>query len=173
MQSSKTDQLGVGGMKALPFGSNPVTCAPCAFARLYRLLEAQGTDRTKNRPAMMRSLRGNTFAVHICQDPLPQTLASKAPFLRGISSAGFLRDVPISGDTVGRVVKRRAATAGVGIADISGHSLRAGFITEALNAGATPMEVMRQSLHKSESTILIYDRENNPLKRNAVTQVRL
>jgi hypothetical protein len=35
------------------------------------------------------------------------------------------------------------------------------------------MEVMRKSLHKSESTILIYDRENNPLKRNAVTQVRL
>jgi integrase len=70
-------------------------------------------------------------------------------------------------------VKCRAAAAGVGIADVSGHSLRAGFITEALNAGATPMEVMRQSLHKSESTILVYDRENNPLKRNAVTQVRL
>lgn len=171
VRRSKTDQEGRGGTKALPFGSNPVTCAPCAFARWYRLLAAQGEK--KSRARLMRAVRENTNTVHICRDPLPAQLPGLLPLFRAVSSAGLIREAKITGDTVGRAVKRRTTAAGVDIAHLSGHSLRAGFITEALNAGASTTEVMRQSLHRDERTILVYDRENNPLKRNAVTRVRL
>jgi hypothetical protein len=40
VRRSKTDQEGAGRVKALKQGANPVTCAPCAFARLYRLMAA-------------------------------------------------------------------------------------------------------------------------------------
>ncbi|TIH33811.1 site-specific integrase [Subtercola vilae] len=168
---SKTDQEGRGGVKALPFGSNPVTCAPCAYTRWYRLLAAQGDRR--DRAALMRNVRENTFAVHVCREPLPGVLPGSVPLFRAVSTAGLIRDAPITGDTVSRAVKRRSHAAGIDVPQLSGHSLRAGFITEALNAGASTAEVMRQSLHRDERTILIYDRENNPLKRNAVTRVRL
>jgi integrase len=171
VRRSKTDQEGCGGTKALSFGSNPVTCAPCAFARWYRLLATQG--RKRSRAGLMREVRENTNTLHICRDALSGTLPGLLPLFRAVSSAGLIREAKITGDTVSRAVKRRTQAAGVDVAHLSGHSLWSGFITEALNAGASTTEVMRQSLHRDERTILIYDRENNPLKRNAVTRVHL
>lgn len=171
LQKAKTDQEGRGGIKVLPFGSNPVTCAPCAYVRWYRLLQAQGD--TRNRPALFRALRENTVTVHLCRDPFTDDLPRRSPVFRALSRQGLIRDTGITPTTVGSVVHRRAHAAGVETRDISGHSLRAGFITEALNAGASKAEIMRQTLQRDERTIDVYDRENNPLVRNAVTRVRL
>jgi integrase len=74
---------------------------------------------------------------------------------------------------VGKAVARRARAAGLGENGWSGHSLRAGFVTEARNAGATDVEIMNQTHHTNAATLQIYDREYAPLVRNAVTRMRL
>jgi len=52
----------------------------------------------------------------------------------------------------------------------SSHSLRAGFITAAFQAGANTAQVMQQSGHKSVSSLMLYDR-SDLTENNAVTQV--
>ena len=43
----------------------------------------------------------------------------------------------------------------------SGHSLRAGFVTSALDAGVDPLKVMKQIRHVKVDTLKGYDRREN------------
>ncbi|AMM22661.1 hypothetical protein AX769_21235 (plasmid) [Frondihabitans sp. PAMC 28766] len=72
-----------------------------------------------------------------------------------------------------KIVKERARNAGLPAEALSGHSLRAGFITQAIRAGASHHQIMRQSMHKNPATVEIYVRENAPLEQNAVTMIGL
>ncbi|MBB1198665.1 tyrosine-type recombinase/integrase [Curtobacterium flaccumfaciens] len=171
VRRSKTDQDGAGRVKALQQGANPVTCAPCAFVRLYRLMAAQDT---RGEAGLFATLAGASLSVHVCADGLgPDRLPASTPFFRAVSKWGLFRDVGISPTAVGKAVARRARAAGLGEEGWSGHSLRAGFVTEARNAGATDVEIMNQTHHTSAATLQIYDREYAPLVRNAVTRMRL
>jgi integrase len=51
--------------------------------------------------------------------------------------------------TVARVVRRLAGAAGVDAGELAGHSLRAGCVTAAVAAGASLVEVMERTGHKS------------------------
>ncbi|MBF4609472.1 tyrosine-type recombinase/integrase [Curtobacterium sp. VKM Ac-1393] len=171
VRRSKTDQDGAGRVKALKQGANPVTCAPCAFVRLYRLMAAQDT---RGEAGLFAALAGAGLSVHVCADGLgPDRLPPSMPFFRAVSKWGLFRDTGISPTTVGKAVARRARAAGLGEEGWSGHSLRAGFVTEARNAGATDVEIMNQTHHTNAATLQIYDREYTPLVRNAVTRMRL
>lgn len=171
IRKSKTDQDGLGRQKALRQGANPVTCAPCAYVRLYRAVAAQDAH---GEAGLFTALRGGSLAVHVCHDGLGEhRLAPSTPFFRGVSKWGQFRDAALSPTAVGKVVARRARAAGLGEDGWSGHSLRAGFVTEARNAGATDVEIMNQTFHTNAATLQIYDREYTPLVRNAVTRMRL
>ncbi len=124
VRRSKTDQDGAGRVKALKQGANPVTCAPCAFVRLYRLMAAQDA---RGEAGLFAALAGASLSVHICADGLgPDLLPASTPFFRAVSKWGLFRDVGISPTTVGKAVARRALAAGLGEDGWSGHSLRAG-----------------------------------------------
>jgi integrase len=171
VRKSKTDQDGLGRQKALRQGANPVTCAPCAYVRLYRAVAAQDA---RGQAGLFTALRGGSLAMHVCHDGLGEhRLAPMTPFFRAVSKWGLFRDVALSPTAVGKVVARRARAAGLGEDGWSGHSLRAGFVTEARNAGATDVEIMNQTFHTNAATLQIYDREYTPLVRNAVTRMRL
>lgn len=79
-------------------------------------------------------------------------IASRAPV------AGR-RVFPIDASTVARIVKRAALVAGLDPAVYSGHSLRAGFVTEALRQGVDGVVVAKQTGHKSVNTLLGYYRD--------------
>jgi integrase len=171
VRKSKTDQQGLGRQKALRQGANPVTCASCAYIRRYRAVAAQDA---LGQAGLFAALRDASLAVHVCHDGLgEQRLPPSTPFSRAVSKWGLFRDTPLSPTAVGRVVARRARAAGLGEDGWSGHSLRAGFVTEARNAGATDVEIMNQTFHTNAATLQIYDREYTPLVRNAVTRMRL
>jgi len=80
---------------------------------------------------------------------------------------------PIDGHAVTAVVKAAAAACGFDPARIGGHSLRAGFVTQAFRSGADAHSIMRQTGHVDPKTLEIYARESAPLVGNAVTQVGL
>ena len=77
------------------------------------------------------------------------------PLFRGVDRHGHLLG-GISDKLVVRVVKARAAQAGLDPEPFGGHSLRSGFITEGGRQGKTLGDVMALSGHKTASVALGY-----------------
>ncbi|MGH8613362.1 MAG: DNA recombinase [Gammaproteobacteria bacterium] len=65
------------------------------------------------------------------------------------------------------IVKARALAAGFDARVFSGHSLRAGFVTSALAAGADILRVMDQTRHREVRTLKTYDRRAKAYKGHA------
>jgi site-specific recombinase XerD len=68
---------------------------------------------------------------------------------RQVAKDGRVQAEPISGHSAAAIVKRHAALAGLDSAAFAGHSLRAGFITSAAEAGASVFKLQEVSRHKS------------------------
>lgn len=73
----------------------------------------------------------------------------------------------LSAQAVALVVKSAAAAAGLNPDNFSGHSLRAGLVTQAAIAGAKVADIMRQTGHKSHDTVMGYVRIANVFSNNA------
>lgn len=164
---SKTDQEGVGQVKALPYGRNPDTCPACVLNRWLDLLAG---DPIAQLDAVQHPAEG-----HVCraQHPAMESLADMWLFPPVGPNGSIEHGRHITGQAINDVVQRRLAAAGIGPAGYGAHSMRAGFVTQALRSGATDAQVMRQTGHRSPATVHVYDRENNPLRGNAVTRIGL
>ena len=73
----------------------------------------------------------------------------------------------LSAQSVALIVKRHAETAGLDPHDFAGHSLRAGFLTSAAEAGADVLRMMEVSRHKRVETVQGYVRRANGFKGHA------
>jgi integrase len=71
------------------------------------------------------------------------------------------------------VIKSYQEAAGLSGDALSGHSLRAGFVTSAARAGEPERRIMRQTAHKSIEMVLRYIRQANVFTDNAVRSLRL
>ena len=170
VRSSKTDQEGRGQIKALPYGANSATCPPCAFRRWYRLLHAQ----EQGRPEVMRSASRAGPRDSCLPGPVDGVFDRKVTV---VSGDGQDRDDQGDGCAGGRDRadghRTRPRCRDSRAENITGHSLRSGFVTQAIRAGATDHQIMRQTGHKNPATVHVYARENAPLEQNAVTTLGL
>ena len=78
---------------------------------------------------------------------------------REVDRHGRVGDRGLHSDSVGAIVKRAVARAGFPAAGFAGHSLRAGFATQAARNGASAFDIMRQTGHRSIVTVSRYVRE--------------
>ncbi|RDI23158.1 site-specific recombinase XerD [Rhodococcus sp. AG1013] len=171
VRRSKTDQVGDGMVKATPFAVGHRSCPPCVYRRWLDVLLAHhrgGRDAT----AQLLDAPGR-FATHICHVPYPDLDPDVAtsPVFRPLRVNGNIGEAALTGQGIHGVIRRAATDAGLTpakIAKLGGHSLRAGFVTQAFRNGAQAHEVMRQTGHKNPATLEIYAREHNPLTGNAV-----
>ncbi len=95
-------------------------------------------------------------------------LAGDDPLFPSIKKGGKLSGVALSGHSVAAIVQTRAAAAGVEL-DLSGHSLRRGFVTSAVEAGATERAIMNQTGHKSVLTVRRYIERHDAIADNAAS----
>jgi integrase len=174
---TKTDPTGVAGQRvALPRGQQPRTCPVCAFADWAELLEAHRDHGHPGLPGWLADHRqGPDRAIHRCHGYPGTSLADGTgrPLFPGISRHGRISDTAISGRAVGELVKRYAGRAGLDPEAFAGHSLRAGFATQAALGGASDREIMRQGRWSNAGTVHRYIRTANPLEDNAVTKLGL
>jgi integrase len=91
----------------------------------------------------------------------------EGPLFRAVWDNGTVMPEPISVDTVARIIKRRAVAAGLDPEMFGGHSLRAGFMTEAGVRRASLIEAMSLSGHKDVNTAVIYYRAGEVLRIEA------
>jgi site-specific recombinase XerD len=172
IRKSKTDQVGQGQIKVAPYAVEHESCPVCAVHRWHEVVCA--FDRG-GRPAVIRAVdTAEPFIRHVCRDNVQSPNDPLAPLFRGIRKNGNLSDTALSGAAVHAVIRSRAAAAGFTedqVAMLGGHSLRAGFVTEALSNGADGHAIIRQTGHTSQAPIEIYARERAPLENNAVTRL--
>jgi site-specific recombinase XerD len=139
--------------------------------------DANGRQRAYRaaRPALMKLLRESSTDEHICQRPAPELsrLEPDAFLFRPVRQGGHIGLGEMRGAVVKDTIKRRLAAVDIDPTQFGGHSLRAGFVTQALRAGATHHEIMRQTGHKNDSTVEIYRREHDNLRDNAVNRIGL
>lgn len=95
------------------------------------------------------------------------------PVFRPISRHGAMADRRLSDRAVADVVKRTAKAAGLDPRAYAGHSLRAGLITSAAEAGVLERDIMRHSRHKSVPVMRRYIRGATLFQSNAAASVGL
>ena len=87
--------------------------------------------------------------------------------LRRLLEGGRVTDQPLSTKSVADIVKRHAGAAGLDPAEFSGHSLRAGFITSAAEAGEDALRIAEVSRHRSLDVLRGYVRRSSLFKEHA------
>lgn len=174
VRRSKTDQTGRGQVKAAPYTLAHTTCPPCAWRRWRDVVSAFDTE---GRPGVLRLLHTpGPFTRHVCRDPLPPHPDEQLPLFRPIRRGGGLASTALSGPAIHAAIRRAAAAADIDpgkLAHIGGHSLRAGFVTQAFRNGASAHEIMRQTGHANPATLESYAREHSPLTGNAANSIGL
>jgi site-specific recombinase XerD len=86
---------------------------------------------------------------------------------RKIDRHGNISEKPLTDQSVALVLKQCASSVGIDPSKLSGHSLRAGLVTEAAKAGKSPYVIMNQTGHKSVEMVMRYVREANLFENNA------
>ena len=83
---------------------------------------------------------------------------TEGPVFRRIGRGDHLLDDALTSQSVAIVIKRYAGPAGLDVSKLSGHSLRAGFITSAADNRASISRIMEVSRHRDPRSVETYVR---------------
>jgi integrase len=72
---------------------------------------------------------------------------------------------------VALIVKQCASAVGLDAARLSGHSLRAGFVTNAAGRGASTSSIREQTGHHSDAMVQRYIRAQQGFKDNPISKI--
>jgi site-specific recombinase XerD len=95
------------------------------------------------------------------------------PAFRSVDRHGSVGRGRMNAGSVARLIKRAAESAGLDPAIYAGHSLRAGFATQAFLNGAAEVSIMRQTRHKSLNTLRKYIRNRSLFRDNPAAKLGL
>ena len=114
-----------------------------------------------------------TCPVRTYQSWLEKSAIRTGPVFRGIDRFGRLQDKRLHPASVARILKRAVERAGFDETLFAGHSLRAGFVTQAYLNDASEFDIMRQTRHKSLTTMRRYIRDYTLFRKNAAAKLGL
>lgn len=115
--------------------------------------------------------RGSVCAVLALKNWLEVASVDSGPLFRPISRHGFIESKQLSAQAVAIIVKERAEAVGLNACNFSGHSLRAGLVTSAAQAGVSAWKIKQQTGHKSDAMLNRYIRDANIFVDNAAGAV--
>ncbi|MCK1501480.1 site-specific integrase [Bradyrhizobium sp. 188] len=129
-------------------------------------VERSKTDQ-EGRGAALPIPNGKMRAVDALDIWLAAAAITEGPIFRSVDRHGNVGTGALTDRQVARIVKEVCGRVGMDPAIYSGHSLRAGFITSALEAKVDPLKVMQQSRHVKVDTLKEYDRRENDFDHHA------
>jgi len=147
VRASKADQEGESLVKGLPYGSSRETCPVTALRQWLQAADRQVGETSEG------SFEGDIFR----------------RFYRGES----IGPEAMTAQHVSTVLKRHAESAGLDPEEYSAHSLRAGFITQAIRAGKAERRVKEHSGHASWETFNRYVEEAGTFQDNPAEDIGL
>lgn len=92
------------------------------------------------------------------------------PVFRGLTPSG-VRPTALADQAVALIIKSAAENAGLDPKAFSGHSLRAGHVTQARASGVADSSTMATTGHRRVETLDVYDRRNNAFERTSAGSV--
>ncbi|MEE2032492.1 site-specific integrase [Rhodococcus chondri] len=177
VRRSKTDRNATGRTVTLPHGIDPHTCPVCAYRRWRVVLDTWDEGGRDAVAELLAAAGDDELAEHCCRGlSATVTPTSERVLFRPVHRSGSLGDTALSGQSVHSMIQRRARRAGFSpdlVATLGGHSLRAGFVTQAVRGGATTQTIMTQTGHADERMVALYSRHHAGLVGNAVTRLGL
>jgi integrase len=105
--------------------------------------------------------------VEAVQTWLEAAAITEGPVFRAVLKGGRLQAAALTPHSVAAIVQMYAERAGLDPAAYAGHSLRAGFITSAAEAGASVLRIADQSRHQSLDTLRGYVRRADLFRDHA------
>lgn len=97
-------------------------------------------------------------------------LTGDDPLFQSIRKGGKPSGAALSGHHVAKIIQDRGAAAGVEL-ELSGHSLRRGFVTSAIEKGASERSIMVQTGHRSPMMVRRYIEQHNVIADNAAALI--
>lgn len=92
---------------------------------------------------------------------------------RSITRHGRMKDSKLTAQSVALIVKKRVEEIGLDPSKFSGHSLRAGFVTEAFQNGASSIAVKNTTGHSTDRVLQEYYRPATLFENNASALLNL
>jgi site-specific recombinase XerD len=114
-----------------------------------------------------------TCPVRSVKDWLELSGIGEGSVFRGMNRHEHILDKRLTDHAVAVIVKRSAVKAGLNAERLSGHSLRAGFVTEAKKNGADDAAIMDQTGHKSLAMVQRYHRRTKKWEKPASARLGL
>jgi integrase len=130
--------------------------------------EGQGTE-----VALPWTANAQACAARACRDWLESAGITEGPVFRRMGKNGTCLPHRLNSNSVAKIIKRAVAAAGLDPAAYAGHSLRAGFATQAYLNGVPELAIMRQTGHKSLDTVRKYIRERTLFRDHPATRLGL
>lgn len=129
----------------------------------------------------------STCPVRSLQSWMKEAVIEEGPIFRAINKHGHIQSEALSGKAVVLIINRngyiqkiiketgekKAVDQNIPMPDFGGHSLRAGFVTQAILNGAPEHSIMAQTGHKKSDTLKKYIREADKWKNNAAMKLGL
>jgi integrase len=115
----------------------------------------------------------DTCPVRAIQAWLQNSGIDEGALFRPVNRHGHVIEKRLSDHAVAEVVKRSLKAAGKSPRGYSGHSLRAGLVTQAAMAGASERSIQEQSGHRSLLVLRRYIRDGSLFRENAAAKVGL
>lgn len=131
-------------------------------------LEGQGRD-----VAIPYGSTPETCPVRAWRDWIAAARLTGGALFRRIDRHGHVNERALHKDSIGGIVKRAVVKAGLKPDAFAGHSLRAGFCTQAYMNGAREFDIMRQTGHRSLETLRKYVRGRALFRDNAAAKLGL
>ncbi len=115
----------------------------------------------------------DTCPVRAFEDWKAAACLTSGPLFRRIDRQGRVNGRALHRDSIGPLVKRAVAAAGLDPTLYAGHSLRAGLCTQAYINGARELDIMRQTGHRSLETVRRYIRGLSLFRDNPASKLGL
>lgn len=127
---------------------------------LVRIRRSKTDQEGQGRLVAIPRVRGRCCPTRKLEEWLKVSGISDGAIFRRFNRYGQLQPARLSAPSVALIVKYRAEVLGLDSADLSGHSLRAGFATNAANKGASADRIRGQTGHKSDAMVQRYIRNS-------------
>jgi len=133
---------------------------------VLRLRRSKTDQEGQGRDIAIPKVRGKHCPTKALQAWLRASGITSGAVFRRISRYGHVLPYRLSSQSVALIVKKRAVLAGLDPERLSGHSLRAGFVTSAAKTGASFASIRMQTGHKSDAILQRYIRESHLFSDN-------
>ncbi|PTQ77398.1 site-specific recombinase XerD [Nitrosomonas oligotropha] len=116
-------------------------------------------------------IKGRHCPVRALKTWLEKSGIKTGALFRRMNRFDQVTDYGLCAASVALIVKQRVRDAGLNPEQYSGHSLRAGLVTSAAQAGVSSWKIRQQTAHKSDLMLQRYIRDSQLFVNNAVSQI--